>query len=502
MKKHNEKHSKKIRNLVVICLLCGIVLAASTYAWFIGMRTVNVSSFDINVASTEGLYLSMDGKSWTYNLDVAKAPQYANNANKLADVELIPMSTVGDMDVTSSRMKLYEKGSLTATKGGYRLLASQVNNHKARVGGDTGEYIEGDGYIAFDLFIKNLSGDEYYVENNPLNEEAIYLTTNSSVKVSGTGADKEKTGIENSVRVGFAQLGRVSADVTDEAVITGITCTSTTPEIGEIEEDPDFVTGICREAQIWEPNDTAHVQNAINWYNEACDKRTGDDVNADASYSNRTAPETTTCNPIENATAYSTYAISREIIVEDNVNIYDGEDYNTYPDTVIDYATYLAADEEGRADYKLVDFPYFTDTMKNQKGTDRPEFMTLAPNSITKVRVYVWLEGQDVDNYDFAQLGRQITVNFGFTKERFTEDDVDHDGPSTDITEGYTFYEATGDVTVTTPDTGITYDTDRQYFIIPAEYNEDFEFTDGGTAMTATYSLVDGNDTWTIAKTN
>ena len=172
MKKHNEKHSKKIRNLVVICLLCGIVLAASTYAWFIGMRTVNVSSFDINVASTEGLYLSLDGQSWTYNLDVANAPQYANNANKLADVELIPMSTVGDMDETSSRMKLYEKGSLTATKGGYRLLASQVDNYTDQVA-DSGEYIEGDGYVAFDLFIKNLSGEEYYVENNPLNERIL-----------------------------------------------------------------------------------------------------------------------------------------------------------------------------------------------------------------------------------------------------------------------------------------------------------------------------------------
>ena len=494
MKKHNEKHSKKIRNLVVICLLCGIVLAASTYAWFIGMRTVNVSSFDINVASTEGLYLSLDGQSWTYNLDVANAPQYANNANKLADVELIPMSTVGDMDETSSRMKLYEKGSLTATKGGYRLLASQVDNYTDQVA-DSGEYIEGDGYVAFDLFIKNLSGEEYYVENNPLNEEAIYLTTNSSVTVAEAGG-VQNTGIENSIRVAFAQIGRVEANTENVDNITGITCADVDADVDQAQ-----VTGICRSAQIWEPNDTDHVQNAINWYNEACDERTGEDVNADASYSDRDDDDTTTCNPIADATAYSTYAISREIIVGDNVNIYDGEDYNTYTDTVIDYATYAAADEDAREDYKLVDFPYFTDTMKNLTGTARPQFMTLAPNSITKVRVYVFLEGQDVDNYDFAQLGAKVSVNFGFTKERFTEDDVDHDGPSTDITEGMTFYNATGEVIITTPDSGITYDAATHYFIIPAEFNQDFTFTDDGTAMTATYSLVDGNDTWTIAPT-
>ena len=65
---------------------------------------------------------------------------------------------------------------------------------------------------------------------------------------------------------------------------------------------------------------------------------------------------------------------------------------------------------------------------KDKKGTARPTFMTLAPNSITKVRVYVYIEGQDVDNYDFASLGQAIKVNFGFTKERYYGEDVDYDG--------------------------------------------------------------------------
>ena len=68
-----------------------------------------------------------------------------------------------------------------------------------------------------------------------------------------------------------------------------------------------------------------------------------------------------------------------------------------------------------------------------ETGLDRIPFFTLAPNSITKVRVYVYLEGQDIDNYDFASLGKKIQVNFGFTKERFYNTDIDYDGPdSTD----------------------------------------------------------------------
>ena len=50
--------------------------------------------------------------------------------------------------------------------------------------------------------------------------------------------------------------------------------------------------------------------------------------------------------------------------------------------------------------------------------------MTLAPNSITKVRVYIYIEGQDIDNYDYAAVGKQISVAFGFTKQRFTTEDM------------------------------------------------------------------------------
>ncbi len=474
-KKYNEKQSKKIRNLVVICVLCGVVLAASTYAWFIGMKTVNVSSFDIKIATTEGLYLSMDGKSWTYELDVDNAAQYTNNANQIDGVKLVPMSTVGDMDTASSRMKLYEKGSLTATPGGYRLLASQVDNNVTQNDGGV-EYIEGNGYVAFDLFIKNLSGEEYYVENNPLNEEAIYLTTNSAVTIGEAG--EQNTGIENSIRVAFAQLGRVSADVTDETRITGITCANK----GQT-TDADYITGICRTAQVWEPNDTAHVQNAINWYEKACNIRNsgGTDVEANASY-NLLTP----CTTVEDGTAYQSYVVGKEINVGSNVNVYDGARFNTYTKSI----------EDGY----LVDLDTFTDTEKDLTGTARPTFMTLAPNSITKVRVYVYLEGQDVDNYDFAQLGKQITVNFGFTKERFTEDDVDHDGPDTDITERKVDYSATGAITNIVPDT-ITYDTNAHQFTVPADHKADFTFTDGASNKTATYSNADGKDSWKITDT-
>ncbi|MDD3048659.1 MAG: hypothetical protein PHQ89_01545 [Bacilli bacterium] len=392
MPKHNKKRTKRIRNLVGLTSLTAVLLAASTYAWFIGMRTVNVSSFDVEIASTDSLLLSLNGADWDTTVAITQetfdTASYEGNTNTWGGAGLLPVSSIGAMDSVPSRMKLYEKASLTTTPGGYRLLASRINNSGAN---------EQDGYVAFDLFVKNFSGTQYIEALNPLDEEAIYLTTDSTVTIAADGV--ANTGIENSVRVAFAQIGRVKGTTTTASTITGVTCTS----------EAGVSTGICRTAQIWEPNDKAHVVDAISWYNTSCKARTGADLTLTASYSGA-------CGTVANGTAYPTYVVSDLITSADMVDVYDGAAYNGYE--VVEPAVPL-----------LVAYPFFTDTMKNLTGTSRPTFMTLAPNSITKIRIYVYIEGQDIDNYDFASIGRKIAVKFGITKERFTEDDIDYQGP-------------------------------------------------------------------------
>ena len=55
MKKRNEKHEKRVKRMIVACGLCAIILTASTYAWFIGMKTVNVAEFDVKIVIFFGL---------------------------------------------------------------------------------------------------------------------------------------------------------------------------------------------------------------------------------------------------------------------------------------------------------------------------------------------------------------------------------------------------------------------------------------------------------------
>ena len=425
--KRDSKRAKRIRNLVLVCVLSALLLTVSTYAWFIGMQTVKVNAFEIEIASVDGLMLSMDGVKWDttiYPNQPSKTPVYANNTNQFLTGEkegLIPMSSVGEINQTSSRMKLYQKGSLTATKGGYRLMASEVaNTTQLKVGeGEeatpvAGQYVEGKGYVAFDIFVMNLSGEAYYSDiTTPSNEEAIYLTYDSSVTSTETGG---KSGIENSVRVGFAQIGRVNArtygnltaDKTDElAVLTGIDCAGTN----------SAVTGICREAAIWEPNETTHVTGAVNWYNKSCKAR---DISAATQFKYTEGACTAIVDESGKGKYLPTAAVKETIVETDYVDVYDMGAAD---------ATLAEADKtatlNGFTSAKLRKVDTLTDTEKLITGAARPELLTLAPNSITKVRVYIWLEGQDVDNYDFASLGQKISVSFGFTKERYTTEEID-----------------------------------------------------------------------------
>ena len=413
--KKSKQQSARIRNLVVALTLTTIMLSVSTFAWFIGMRTVGITSFDIEIAATEDLELSLNGKDWDETVIINgenyndEETVYEGNTNWWAGGGLIPMSSIGEIDIDSSRLKLYEKASLTASYGGYRLMASRIANG---IEGDAEEreHPEVPGYVAFDLFVRNSTGSQYIVDYNEDDEEAIYLATNSEVTVAESGGGVPGTGIENSVRVAFAQIGRVHGKDSASEEIVNITC-----------KGEGGVTSICeRPASIWEPNDTSHVTGAISYYQTSCLTR-----NEDGEFS-----EDEKCALIEEGEYYPTFAVAKPIGSEHKVDVYDGTIYNGYggktllpePDLYNGFPSDFALEDE--EDALLYAVPTFTDTMKMQRGTARRPFMYLAPNSVTKIRVYIYIEGQDIDNYDFASIGKRISVNFGFTKQRYEAEDI------------------------------------------------------------------------------
>ena len=238
------------------------------------------------------------------------------------------------MDSSVSRLMLYEKTSLITTAGGYRVLSNRIKNNvkdnfELAATSDTlttaERYDIEKGYIAFDLFVKNYTGGTYNAKPTLEQEEDIYLTKDSEVKVhnagyNGTdnltpsaaslGLSKVDVAFENGVRVAFAQVGRttsfgmgnsVSMPATGEDVlekeVQGLNCASggttygasTIPTGSYIKNpylQPNYdnigtsnAVGICRVDNIWEPNETKHTTDAQNYFTTSCKQRVGSNKN-------------------------------------------------------------------------------------------------------------------------------------------------------------------------------------------------------------------------------
>ena len=67
-----NRRKKKIISLALIFTFAAIVFGSATYAWFIGLRTVSVNPFEIEIATTKSLDLSLDGVHWSDTVTINK----------------------------------------------------------------------------------------------------------------------------------------------------------------------------------------------------------------------------------------------------------------------------------------------------------------------------------------------------------------------------------------------------------------------------------------------
>ena len=50
---------------------------------------------------------------------------------------------------------------------------------------------------------------------------------------------------------------------------------------------------------------------------------------------------------------------------------------------------------------------------------DRESLFYISPASVSKIRIYIWIEGQDVDNFDLSRIYNNVKIKFGFTKNQY-----------------------------------------------------------------------------------
>ena len=110
MKKRNQKQEKRIKKMILSTGLFAVLLVASTYAWFIGMQSVSVTAFDVKIAAVDGLALSLDGVKFSENVTINKTNYKTVNTSNNQNVwgDLIPMSSVGIINTTTSKLDLFE----------------------------------------------------------------------------------------------------------------------------------------------------------------------------------------------------------------------------------------------------------------------------------------------------------------------------------------------------------------------------------------------------------
>lgn len=330
MEKKNSKRkrkSKKVFIAILMILFTGVILTASTYAWFTANKTVTVSQIDVNVTTSEGLQISTDAVNWKTiisNDDITGA-NYPGVTNQLPSqtASIKPTSTVGDIDPTTGFMKMFVGSVTTNGTGAYILTTTQSIETNSTTSGD---------FVVFDL----------YFQTNVAS--TIYLTANSNVQASGNA-----TGIQNAARVGFVIQGNAAAG-TDATTVRAL------------KND-----GIVKPV-IWEPNFDVHTAAAVKHASDVYNVVTSQAGGSKIPYLGVQADIAEGANIALN----STDATYFKAITPDIYSVNAG----------------IPADKYAQA-FAL------------QAG-------------ITKVRVYMWVEGQDVDCEDNAS-GGAIAYNLQFS---------------------------------------------------------------------------------------
>ena len=330
MEKRNSKKRKKSKKIfiaILMILFTGVILTASTYAWFTANKTVTVSEIDVNVTTSEGLQISTDAVNWktVISNDDIKGATWTGVVNQLPQntASIKPTSTIGEVDGTTGFMKMFVGTVDSNDAGNYILTAEQSIETNSTTDGN---------FVVFDLFFQTNSA------------ASVYLTSNSTVGAFGTA-----TGIQNASRVGFVVQGHADAG-SETATVRALKAASTVKPV------------------IWEPNYDVHTAAAVKHASDVYRITTAQTGGSKLAYVGVKAAITKADNQALNSTE-ATYFSS---ITPDIYSVAAGIPTDAYE--------------------KVFDL---------EAG-------------ITKVRVYMWVEGQDVDCEDNAS-GGSVAYNLQFS---------------------------------------------------------------------------------------
>ena len=361
MRTVKKEKKKSLRAILLVLLIITVILIGSTYAWFISNNTAKISTIDVKIETVEGIQISVDASNWKSTITnediIGAGATYTSAVNQLPSI-LKPVSSAGAGYITNSKQDMYTVTAMDTTSTVSEDVGRKVivAEKATDVHGETGQY------ITFDVFF-NLQSES---------AKDLYLTGTSGVKWDETRAQADTDtayqtdkGLQNATRISFLVMNNsASADA--------VTAQGWTYSEGS------------RQFILWEPNADVHTTAAIE--NAVGEKP------YDVPHYDRTDLEGPTKKiPLP----YS--GIKASILQSDNVYYYKA--------TAANYAAKLGAVT-----------PNIT---TNASNTEKKKLMTLKPG-VTKMRIYMWLEGQDVDCYTGAS-GTYLNFDLQFQVDTATD---------------------------------------------------------------------------------
>ena len=381
MNRNSSKNKKKseLNSMFLIILIALVMFIISTYAWFSTQKNVSITNLNGTVEVAEGLEISLDAERWSNGIVLGTEEgqlsiidnAYAGNRN-ISPSEMLPVSTLGQVSGNQTDLKML-RGKIENSK--------ELSEIKTMVETETSPTNSTyPGYFAFDVFLKNNSKTD--------NDDELQLNYDSLLEILET--DKSATGLQNTARVAFA-LYNGTADVMagkDDILkqTAGIGAGASTP----------YITNVA----IWEPNSNDHVQyivdnnNKITWNAEDAKKYASHELSSGG-------------RGFDLTTQMPTYALKDSSIGAKIEDIYkwDGNEKNVQKQNV------LQTTKKSEKDYTIKE-----GVQNLVSTTDGTSKFTIPANKICRIRIYLWLEGQDVDCINYASHGGGVKVNIGLVK--------------------------------------------------------------------------------------
>ena len=417
MNENKQKNSRRrLNSLILLVAFTAIMLIVSTYAWFSTQKNVSLSGLEGTVKVAEGLQISLDAKTWKNGIDfkdfteqtfidtyvpgatLENPYQYPDSSksdgSKIAAVnvlpdELLPVSTTGaGEDITGANSKTMAMYNGENRNGKELVSVVKMAEEKAS------------GYYAIDLFLQNSSKST--VDLDPLQLQAgSVLTVKSSTKAT--------TGLQNTARVALVQY----ANSNDEKVKVDSTPSTENIIAGTTNTDIASVA-------IWEPNANAHVQyiidsnNNVTW--KKADVSTGTPLENDDLFSGVTwASDSEKKIKFGLTSQVPTYALTAASLTNKEL---EGVDVEAEKGSIADiYNWGTSASSSLAKQHTLQTTTAGIDTDKLfVSAADGTSNFTIPGGQYVRMRMYIWLEGQDVDCTNYASLGGGIKIDFGFSK--------------------------------------------------------------------------------------